>query len=130
MDYVGQPDGRKVLIVEDDPVLLLHNVGLVEDAGFVALEASNADEAMGVLEHHRDIAVVFTDIEMPGSMNGVKLVQAIADRWPPVQLVLASGRVEPRREELPEGSRFFAKPFDSEQLVGVLRKLALTPRAG
>ena len=124
----SRPARKVVLVVEDDPVLLMHNVATIEEAGFDVVEARNADEAIAALERRMDIAIVFTDIEMPGSMDGVRLAHAVRNRWPPVHLVLASGRLSPKPEDLPDGSRFFAKPFDTAQLVAVLRDMAQAPR--
>ena len=83
-----------VLVVEDEPIIRLSTVAMIEDAGYDVMEASDADEAIGLLETRPDIHVVFSDIEMPGgSMDGLKLIHAIRKRWPPVILILASGRV-------------------------------------
>ena len=123
-----RPKNAIVLVVEDNPVLLLNSVALIEDAGFEVLEACNADEAITILERRTDIAIVFTDIEMPGSMDGLRLAQAVRDRWPPVHLVIASGRHTPEPEEMPAGSRFFSKPFNGGELVATLREMAETPR--
>jgi CheY-like chemotaxis protein len=71
-----------VLIVEDDPLLLMLAIEVVEEAGFIAVEAKNADEAVALLEAHSDIDLLFTDIDMPGSMDGLKLAHAVRDRWP------------------------------------------------
>lgn len=119
-----KPRSVVVLVVEDDPILRLSNVALLEDAGFTAVEAANADEAIAILEQRLDIQIVFTDIEMPGSMDGLRLARAIRDRWPPVQLVIASGRFAPTAQEMPDGSRFFSKPFRSEDLIAAMCSLA------
>ena len=116
------------MVVEDDPILLMHSSALIEDAGFDVIEARNADEAIALLEKQPDVHIVFTDIEMPGSMDGLKLARAVRDRWPPVHLIIASGRYRPGAHELPEDSRFFAKPFDSEELVATLNHMAAHPR--
>jgi len=81
-----------VLIVEDEILVRLTAVFLLEEAGFATLEAGSADEAIKLLEARKDIQVVFTDINMPGSMDGLRLAHSIRHRWPPVQLVLTSGR--------------------------------------
>jgi CheY-like chemotaxis protein len=72
-----------VLVVEDEPFVRMDAVDIVEEAGFIAAEATNADEAMRILETNPDIRIVFTDIDMPGSMDGIKLAFAVCDRWPP-----------------------------------------------
>jgi CheY-like chemotaxis protein len=76
-----------VLVVEDDPLLRMLAVEVVEEAGFIAIEARDADEAVILLESRTDIALLFTDINMPGSMDGLKLAHAVRDRWPPINRV-------------------------------------------
>ena len=96
-------------------------VGLVEDAGLTAVEASNADEAIAILERRPDIRIVFTDIDMPGSMNGLKLARAIRERWPPIELILTSGMMKIREDDLPARGYFFSKPYDPDKLVRTMR---------
>jgi CheY-like chemotaxis protein len=81
-----------VVVVEDEPLVRMHAAAMIESAGFDTVEAGNADEAIAILEARKDIRIVFTDVEMPGSMDGLRLARAIRDRWPPVELVLTSGR--------------------------------------
>lgn len=118
-----KPGSAVVLVVEDDPILLMSNVALLEDAGFAVLEAGNADEAIAILEQRADIGIVFTDIDMPGSMNGLRLAAAVRNRWPPVQLIIASGRFAPSAQDLPDGSVFFSKPFRSDDLIAAMRSM-------
>lgn len=122
-----KPGSAVVLVVEDDPILLFSNVALIEDAGFTVLQAANADEAIAILEQRNDIGIVFTDIEMPGSMDGLKLARAIRNRWPPVQLIIASGRFSPAAQDMPDGSRFFGKPFRADDLIAAVRGMAAMP---
>jgi two-component system, response regulator PdtaR len=112
-----------VLVVEDDPLLRMHAVDIVEDAGFTAIEAENADEAIAILEKRSDITVLFTDIQMPGSMDGLKLAHAVRDRWPPVKIVVVSGQTALTQNDLPANSRFFSKPFHGEQMIKDLQAL-------
>ncbi|SEM23741.1 response regulator [Bradyrhizobium sp. OK095] len=112
-----------VLVVEDDAILRLHAIDIVEEAGFTAIEAKDADEAIAVLESRTDITLLFTDIHMPGSMDGVKLAHAVRNRWPPVKIVVVSGHKQVDQDELPQGSRFFSKPFQSDKMIAELRKL-------
>jgi CheY-like chemotaxis protein len=103
---------------------------MIEAAGFDIVEAANADEAMKILEVRLDITVVFTDIQMPGSMDGLKLAAAIRGRWPPIKIVATSGIVDVRKVDLPEGGRFLPKPYSSAEIVGTLRELtSAEPRA-
>jgi len=114
-----------VLIVEDEPLVRLSAVKMIEDAGFEVIEAPNADEAIRILESRRDIRVVFTDVQMPGSMDGLKLAHAVRNRWPPIKIIVTSGRHPVTGRDLPEGGRFFAKPYDPIQITDTLREWAL-----
>jgi CheY-like chemotaxis protein len=114
-----------VLIVEDEPLVRLCAVETVEAAGFTVIEAANADEAIRILENRRDIRVVFTDIHMPGSMDGLKLAHAVRNRWPPIKIIVTSGRERIAEGELPAGGRFFAKPYDPVQIQDTLRAWAV-----
>jgi two-component system, response regulator PdtaR len=116
-----------VLIVEDDPLQRMLVADFVEEAGFVAIEAGNADEAIALLESRPDIALLFTDIDMPGSMNGLKLAHAARDRWPPIKILVVSGHVRLRPSELPSDSCFLAKPYMTAIAVEQLRALTGFP---
>lgn len=112
-----------VLVVEDEPLLRLTSMVMIEDAGFDAVEARDADEAIMVLEARTDIRVVFTDIEMPGSMDGLKLAQAVRRRWPPIKIIATSGRFFLGKGDLPEGGRFLPKPYSSERITELLHEV-------
>ncbi len=112
-----------MLIVEDELLLRIDAVDMITAAGFEVLEAGNADEAIGILEARPDVTVVFTDIQMPGSMDGLKLAQAIRGRWPPIKIVATSGRSNIEEIDLPEGGRFLPKPYSSWQVTVVLHEL-------
>ena len=112
-----------VLIVEDEFLLRMDAADMIAAAGFEVLEAGNAEEAIDILESRRDIRVVFTDIQMPGSMDGLKLARAVRGRWPPIKIVATSGRVNIRETDLPEGGRFLPKPYSAVEVTGVLREL-------
>jgi two-component system, response regulator PdtaR len=112
-----------VLIVEDEFLLRMNAAEMIGDAGFNGVEAGNADEAIAILEARPDIRVVFTDIQMPGSMDGLKLAQFVRGRWPPIKIVATSGFVNVGSDDLAEGSRFLPKPYRSEQIVAALREL-------
>jgi CheY-like chemotaxis protein len=114
-----------VLIVEDEPLVRIGAVNIIEDAGFEVLEAASADEAIRILECRSDVRVVFTDIHMPGSMDGLKLAHAVRNRWPPIKIIVTSGRELIAERDLPEGGRFFAKPYNSIEILDVLREWAL-----
>ena len=121
----GAPNSKApaVLIVEDEPLVRVSAVRAVEDAGFEVIEAANADEAIRILENRSDIRVVFTDIHMPGSIDGLKLAHAVRNRWPPIKIIVTSGRDQVSESDLPEGGRFFAKPYDSTQITDTIREL-------
>jgi CheY-like chemotaxis protein len=112
-----------VLVVEDDLLLRMDAVDIVRSAGFDAVEASHADEAIEILEARPNIHVVFTDIQIPGSMDGLKLARFVKDRWPPIRIVTTSGRVRISEADLPEGGRFIPKPYSPAQVIGTLREL-------
>ena len=116
-----------VLIVEDDLLLRLDAAQIIEDAEFEVIGASNADEAIAILEARPDVSVLFTDIQMPGSMDGLKLAAAVKGRWPPIKIIATSGLVDVRPEDLPEGGRFIPKPYNPSQLTATLRELAAHP---
>jgi len=112
-----------VLVVEDESILRLQTVVTIENAGYSVIEACSADEAIAILEMREDIRVVVTDIEMPGSTDGIKLARAISDRWPPIELVVTSGRRRVRADELPPRAKFMPKPYTPDVLVRVIRTL-------
>jgi CheY-like chemotaxis protein len=112
-----------VLIVEDELLLRMNAADMIETAGFEVVEAANADEAIEILEARRDIGVVFTDIQMPGSMDGLKLVRAVRGRWPPIKIVATSGHIGVAQTDLPAGGRFLPKPYSPGQVMDVLREL-------
>ena len=111
-----------VLIVEDEALVRLSAVRAIENAGFEVIEAVNAEEAIRILENRRDIRVVFTDIHMPGSIDGLKLAHAVRNRWPPIKIIVTSGRGLVREQDLPEGGRFFVKPYDTAQITETIRE--------
>src|ERR1019366_2606133 len=104
-----------VLVVEDEMLLRMRAVDMVEDAGFTPLEAVDADEAVAILESRSDIALIFTDIQMPGSMDGLKLAHAVHERWPPIKIILVSGQLKLSTTEIPADSRFFGKPLEAAE---------------
>ena len=112
-----------VLIVEDEFLLRMHAVDMIQAAGFEVVEAANADEAIEILESRPDITVIFTDIQMPGPMDGLKLARAVRGRWPPIKIIATSGHVHIGETDLPEGGRFLPKPYSSGQVIDVLREL-------
>jgi CheY-like chemotaxis protein len=118
------PRSIAVLVVENEPLLLYDAVEMIEEAGFTAYGARNADEAIRTLERHSNIRVLFTDIDMPGSMDGLKLAHAVKDRWPPVTIMVTSGVKKVVDDDLPEHGIFFSKPYPSAKVVGTLNDIA------
>jgi two-component system, response regulator PdtaR len=114
------PSQSVILVVEDDPIIRMSALRFVADAGFEAIEASNADEAILILEARSDIQLVFTDVGMPGTMDGIKLAHYVRGRWPPVKLIVASGKVIADESHLPAGARFFSKPYRDSAIVGAM----------
>ena len=98
-------------------------VDLVMSEGYEVLEASDADEAILVLETRNDIDLVLTDVQMPGTMDGVKLSHYIRNRWPPVKLIVVSGAAILEEDSLPGGSRFFSKPYDDHTITEAIARL-------
>ena len=115
-----------VLVVEDEMVLRMRAVDIVEDAGFVSIEAVSADQAIEILESRCDIALLFTDIQMPGSMDGLKLAHAVHTRWPHIKIILVSGQIAVTDEDRPGDSRFFPKPLEIERMVAEIRDMVGT----
>jgi CheY-like chemotaxis protein len=122
-EFLAQADTIPlVLVVEDKPLQRLDAVSMIESAGFEAIGAKNADDAIAILELHQRIEIVFTDIRMPGSMDGLKLAEAINARWPSIPVVATSGNVL-GEEQLPEGCVFLPKPYSQEQIAGTIQRL-------
>ena len=113
-----------VLVVEDEPLVRMGAVDMVEDAGFVALEAATADHAMALLEDSdANVRIIFTDIDMPGSMDGLGLAWLVRGRWPTVRIIVASGHRIVARDDLPRGAAFFAKPYDCDEIAETMRRM-------
>jgi DNA-binding NtrC family response regulator len=113
-----------VLLVEDDPLVRAVTVQRFHDAGLVVIEADDAHWAIAILEANAQfIQVLFTDIVLPGSIDGVSLASCVRARWPWLAVAITSGNAAP--DDLPNGVRFFPKPFAAEQVVEHIRELAL-----
>ena len=111
------------LVVDDDPIILMDARGILEDAGFRVHEAANGDEAIELLTEVADqVTLLFSDVEMPGRTNGFALARHVAERWPGIEIVIASGRVKPADGDMPEKASFIGKPFDAGMVHGHLRE--------
>ena len=117
------PTGRvqvpTVLVVEDEILIRELVAEELAEAGYSFVVAHNADQAIAILEARQDIHLVFTDIDMPGSMDGLKLAAAVRDRWPPVHIIITTGKVRPL--EIPANALFIPKPYVGENVVAAMR---------
>ncbi len=113
----------RVLVVEDETFTRMDVVEMLSAAGFDIVEAINADEAIQMLERDPDIRLIFTDIDMPGTMNGLKLAAAVRKRWPPVRIIATSGHFKVQAGDLPADARFFPKPYQPAQIINAVREL-------
>jgi CheY-like chemotaxis protein len=112
-----------VLIVEDEPLIRMDIADQLRNDGYFVIEAGNADEAISVLEARNDIRLVFTDVDMPGSMDGLKLAAYVRDRWPPIKLIITSGHVQVEEHMVPSGGRFFPKPYEPRRIAHAIAEL-------
>lgn len=120
---MGRASRREiVLVVEDEPLLRLGAAAMLEDAGFEVVEAANSTEAVAILASRTDIHLVFSDIDMPHGIDGMKLAALIRDRWPPIEIVLTSGKMAPDLASLPARCVFYPKPYRPKQVVEALRR--------
>jgi CheY-like chemotaxis protein len=112
-----------VLIVEDEMMLRMRAVDMVEDAGYTPLEALDAAEAVAILESRSDVALMCTDIQMPGQMDGVGLAHAVHQRWPAIKIIVVSGQLNLPDLDLPPHSRFFGKPLNAAEVIAEMRDM-------
>jgi CheY-like chemotaxis protein len=110
------------LVVDDEPLVLLDTSDWVENAGYQVVEAHNADEALSILGRHPDVALLVTDIQMPGCMDGIALARHVGERWPHIGILVLSGAVIPLPGMLPKGARFLNKPVDEARAQITLRE--------
>jgi two-component system, response regulator PdtaR len=100
-----------ILIVEDEALIRMHAADMIRDLGFEVIEAASADQAISILESISNVTVLFTDVQMPGSMDGLRLLAVVRKRWPPVALLVTSGRSRPNGADLPDNAHFLPKPY-------------------
>jgi two-component system, response regulator PdtaR len=112
-----------VLVVEDEPLILLSIADELREAGFDVLEAQSAADALRLLEANAHIRLIFTDVDMPGSMDGLGLSAVVRERWPPVLIIVTSGKRVPETAALPSGSEFLPKPYTSRGVVRAMRSM-------
>jgi len=112
-----------ILVVEDEAIIRMGTVPWLEDAGYTVLEAADADAAVTILEGRADVGAVFTDLKMPGSLCGLRLMQAIRKRWPPIRIIVASGLNAPPEKDFPKMGRFIPKPYGPKDVLKALHEL-------
>jgi CheY-like chemotaxis protein len=119
-----------VLVVEDEALVNMFTSSELRVAGYEVLAAFDADEAIRILEKRNDIDLVFTDIDMPGSMDGLKLAAAIRVRWPPIRILLTTGMVAPTPEQMPAGSAVILKPYEIPNVLKAMQAITADGRYG
>jgi two-component system, response regulator PdtaR len=121
IDRNSSQKSAHVLVVEDEALVRMSAVASLEDLGCTAIEAGSSDEAIGLIRKNPDIRVLFTDIQMPGTLDGLELAKLVRHRWPSISVVISSGRVFPPRASLPAGVRFIAKPYYQHDLEDIAK---------
>jgi DNA-binding NtrC family response regulator len=111
---------KEVLVVEDEPMIRMVAADALTDRGIMAWEAGDADEALEVLGQHPRIGVVFTDVNMPGEMNGLGLAHEVTAIRPDVKVIVTSGAVTIADKDLPDSGTFLPKPYPTERLVNIV----------
>ncbi|OJY51507.1 MAG: hypothetical protein BGP17_13760 [Sphingomonas sp. 67-41] len=112
-----------ILVVEDDVLIRMHGVDILGDGGFHVLEAANADDALVILSNGADVQLLFSDIDMPGSMDGLNLARVVCERWPSIHLLLTSGQHGLQDGDVPGAARFVRKPWSSQGLLDRVRDM-------
>jgi DNA-binding NtrC family response regulator len=112
-----------LLVVEDEALLRMIAADTLEENGFDVVEAANADAALKVLETRDDVRLLFTDVRMPGSCDGMDLARHVHARWPNILLVITSGHLRPAEEEIPDHGHFIGKPYRENDLLGEVKDM-------
>jgi DNA-binding NtrC family response regulator len=112
-----------VLVVADEMLLRMRAVDMVEDAGYISVEAVDADAAFAILESRPGIGLLFTDIQMPGKMDGLQLAHAVHERWPAIKIILVSGQLKLSESDIPPSSRFFGKPLQADEMIAEMQNM-------
>jgi CheY-like chemotaxis protein len=112
-----------ILVVEDEELLRPNAADFLEDNGYAVIEAANAEDALRTLERRADVRLLFTDIQMPGRIDGIELARLVHERWPHILLVMTSGREQPSRAGIPDEGCFIAKPYRAGELLGQVNKM-------
>jgi DNA-binding response OmpR family regulator len=112
-----------VLLVEDEVLLRMHAADFLEEEGFIVIESTNGEHASTVIRNHPNIHVLFTDVHLPGSLNGVELAHLARQRWPSIAILIVSGRAQPQEVAMPAGSRFLEKPYAADIVLRHIREI-------
>jgi CheY-like chemotaxis protein len=123
MSEARDPAPTIVLLVEDEPLVRMCAADILEDEGFQVIEAATAPAALSILEKRDDVTALFTDIDMPGGMNGLELAGIVHARWPHIALVVTSGRYRVGADHLPGDGIFIGKPYAAAAPVRIIREL-------
>jgi CheY-like chemotaxis protein len=123
------PDRQEpiALVVDDEPLIRMDACDIIADAGYRVVEAATADQAFAYLQDHPSLQLVFTDVQMPGEMSGFGLARRVAERWPHICVVVASGAAQPQPGQLPETARFIRKPFTQQVVLETLDEICPLP---
>jgi len=122
---VGTPETSSVvLVVEDDALLRLDAADQLEDAGFEVVQAANAAQALQVMKSRPDVGVLFTDVEMPGPLDGMELARKVHEQWPNVLLLITSGSKRPAKADIADHGHFLAKPYRTQEVIQEIAALA------
>jgi two-component system, response regulator PdtaR len=121
---LSNDDGMSVILTVEDEFFISEYLRLLlEQAGYEVVPTHNADEAIAVLERRSDIHTIITDINMPGSMDGLRLAAAVRDRWPPIKIIVVTGHKPLELDELPNDSLFVAKPYTAARMIAAVSEL-------
>lgn len=110
------------LVVDDDPLILMDTADMIADEGYAVVEAKTADQAYDFLDRHSSLQLLFTDVQMPGELDGFDLARVVAERWPHICVVIASGEADPGPGDIPDNAAFISKPFTAELVHQLLLK--------
>jgi CheY-like chemotaxis protein len=123
-DNLGKPIA---LIVDDEPLILMDTADIISDEGYAVIEATTADQAFEFLTEHPSLELLFTDVQTPGNLDGFDLARKVADKWPHIRVIVASGAVEPRPDDIPPNVTFIPKPISAELVHKVLKERCALP---
>jgi CheY-like chemotaxis protein len=123
MEQGKNPDRPVILVVDDEALLRLSAADVLQEGGYEVVEAADAEEALAILASRGDVRMLFTDVQLPGSTDGMRLARQVHQRWPDIVLLITSGRLRPREEEIPDDGEFVPKPYEPRRLLARVRQL-------